>query len=72
MLADLEKELTEAGTRLVFAELKDAVREKIERYELIDSLGPDRYYPSVRAAVEAYQAETGVSWVPGPGPYRMS
>jgi hypothetical protein len=26
----------------------------------------------VRAAVEAYQAETGASWVPGPGPYRMA
>jgi high affinity sulfate transporter 1 len=72
MLADLEQELTATGTRLVFAELKDAVREKIERYELVDALGDDRYYPTVRAAVEAYQAETGLSWVPGPGPYRLS
>jgi len=71
MLADLEQELTEAGTRLVFAELKDAVREKIERYELIDALEPGRYHPSVRAAVEAYQAETGAQWVPGPSPYRL-
>jgi MFS superfamily sulfate permease-like transporter len=72
MLADLEQELTATGTRLVFAELKDAVREKIERYELVDALGDDRYYPTVRAAVEAYQAETGLGWVPGPGPYRLS
>jgi high affinity sulfate transporter 1 len=71
MLADLDRELSEAGTRLVFAELKDAVREKIERYELVDVLDQDRYQPTVRAAVEAYQAETGVSWVPGPGPYRL-
>jgi MFS superfamily sulfate permease-like transporter len=71
MLADLDRELTERGIRLVFAELKDAVREKIERYELIDTLAPDRYHPTVRSAVEAYQAETGATWVPGPGPYRL-
>ena len=71
MLADLEGELSEAGTRLVFAELKDAVREKIERYELVDHLTAERYHPTVRAAVEAYQAETGVAWTPGPGPYRL-
>jgi MFS superfamily sulfate permease-like transporter len=71
MLADLEQELAEGGIRLVLAELKDAVREKIERYELVGALPPDRYYPSVRAAVEAYQAETGVTWVAGPSPYRV-
>jgi MFS superfamily sulfate permease-like transporter len=71
MLVDLDRELTAAGTRLVFAELKDAVRSKIERYELVDALDADRYQPTVRAAVEAYQAETGTAWVPGPGPYRL-
>jgi MFS superfamily sulfate permease-like transporter len=70
MLADLDRELAEGGTRLVFAELKDVVRQKIERYELVDALDPSRYFPTVRAAVEAYQAETGASWEPGPGPYR--
>ncbi len=71
MLADLDRELTEGGTQLMFAELKDAVRQKIERYELVDALDPSRYHPSVRAAVEAYQTETGTAWVPGPGPYRL-
>jgi high affinity sulfate transporter 1 len=71
MLADLDRELTEGGTLLVFAELKDAVRHKIERYELVDALDPGRYHSTVRAAVEAYQAETGTGWVPGPGPYRL-
>ena len=70
MLADLDRELAEGGTRLVFAELKDVVRQKIERYELVDALDPSRYFPTVRAAVEAYRAETGASWEPGPGPYR--
>ena len=71
MLVDLDRELAAGGTRLVFAELKDAVRHKIERYELVDSLDPDRYQPTVRAAVEAYQAQTGTAWLPGPGPYRL-
>jgi hypothetical protein len=47
------------------------VRHKIERYELVDALDPGRYHSTVRAAVEAYQAETGTGWVPGPGPYRL-
>jgi hypothetical protein len=71
MLADLDRELATGGTRLVLAELKDAVRRKIERYELVDTLDSSRYFPTVRAAVEAYRAETGVSWEPGPGPYRL-
>jgi high affinity sulfate transporter 1 len=71
MLVDLDRELAAGGTRLVFAELKDAVRHKIERYELVDSLDADRYQPTVRAAVEAYAEETGTAWQPGPGPYRL-
>ncbi len=34
MLEDLDADLAQRGTRLVFAELKDAVRQKIESYEL--------------------------------------
>ena len=71
MLEDLDADLVAGGTRLVFAELKDAVRRKMETYELADTLERDRYFPTVRTAVEAYQAETGVSWTPGPGPYHL-
>jgi len=71
MLVDLDRELAEAGTLLVFAELKDVVRHKMERYELADAFEESRYQPTVRAAVEAYQAATGTEWVPGPGPYRL-
>jgi len=71
MLAELDRELADAGTRLMFAELKDAVRQKIERYELANTLDPGRYHATVRAAVEAYQEETGERWTPGPSPYRL-
>ena len=39
MLEDLDADLARGGTRLAFAELKDAVQHKIESYEL---LGPQR------------------------------
>jgi high affinity sulfate transporter 1 len=71
MLEDLDAELAAADIRLVFAELKDAVRRKIERYDLAETLHDDRYYPTVRAAVEAYEEQLGRTWVPGPGPYHL-
>ena len=70
MLEDLDDELVQGGTRLVFAELKDAVQHKIEGYGLA-ALSDDRFYPTVRTAVEAYAAEHDVDWVPGPSPYRL-
>jgi len=62
MLEDLNEELDALGTRLVFAELQSPVREKMERYELGRFLGPDRYFPSVNAAVDAFREQTGAVW----------
>jgi high affinity sulfate transporter 1 len=56
MLAELDRELNAEGISLVFAELKDPVREKLERYELIGPLDPDHFFPTVDAAVEAFRA----------------
>jgi MFS superfamily sulfate permease-like transporter len=62
MLADLDEELNAAGTSLVFAEMKDPVREKLERYELIGPLDPDHFFPTLDAAVAEFRAQTGASW----------
>jgi MFS superfamily sulfate permease-like transporter len=62
MLADLDAELNAAGTSLVFAELKDPVRAKLERYELIGPLNPDHFFPTLDAAVDAFRRRTGASW----------
>ncbi|CUR56169.1 putative sulfate transporter [metagenome] len=70
MLEDLDSDLVQIGTRLVFAELKDAVRFKIESYRLA-ALSDDRFYPTVRTAVDAYAAEHDVDWAPGPSPYHL-
>ncbi len=70
MLEDLDADLARDGTRLAFAELKDAVQHKIESYEHLP-LSDDRFYPTIRTAVEAYAAEHHVTWLPGPGPYHL-
>jgi MFS superfamily sulfate permease-like transporter len=62
MLEDLDEELNAAGTFLVFAELKERVRAKLERYELIGPLDPTHFFPTLDAAVEAYREHTGAEW----------
>ncbi|HET8980803.1 MAG TPA: sulfate permease [Solirubrobacteraceae bacterium] len=62
MLADLDSELNAAGTSLVFAELKEPVRAKLERYELIGPLDPDHFFPTIEAAIEHFCDDTGARW----------
>ena len=62
MLEELDEELNAEGTFLVFAELKETVRAKLERYELIGPLDPTHFYPTLDSAVEAYQEMTGAEW----------
>jgi high affinity sulfate transporter 1 len=64
MLEDLDEMLNARGISLVFAEMKNPVKEKIERYGLTRTIDPAHFYPTVRAAVDAYQAETGARWGP--------
>ena len=46
----------------MFAELKDPVRAKLERYELIGPLDPDHFFPTMESALEAYRRDTGADW----------
>ena len=62
MLRDLDEDLNERGIHLVFAEMKDPVREKIDRYELTRTIDPAHFFPTIHAAVDAFQAETGAEW----------
>ncbi len=64
MLADLDEELNAAGTSLVFAELKDPVHAKLERYELIGPLDPNHFFATLDAAIDAFRRETGTDWTP--------
>lgn len=66
VLEDLDTALAARGVRLVFAELKDPVRSKVERYELARSPDPDRFFPTIEAAVDAFRAQHGGRWSPTP------
>jgi MFS superfamily sulfate permease-like transporter len=63
MLTALDEELNAQGTSLVWAELKDPVRVKIDRYGLTGTLAPEHFFPTVDDAVAAYRRQTGAAWV---------
>jgi high affinity sulfate transporter 1 len=72
MLADLDEELNANGTSLVFAELKDPVRAKLERYELVGPLDPAHFFPTLDGAVDAFREQTGAEWERRPPPERTA
>lgn len=61
MLVDLDLELNAAGIHLVFAELKDHVREKIVRYGLLDTIDHRHFFPTLEVAVEEFHREPSES-----------
>ncbi len=61
-LEELDEALNAHGISLVFAELKDPVRRKIERYGLTRTIDPAHFFPTLEAAVAAYRAQTGAQW----------
>ena len=62
MLDRLMSSMDEQGIRIVFAELKDPVRAKLNAFGLERQVRADRYYPTVSAAVDAYRTSTGEDW----------
>ena len=62
VLEDLDEALNAQGISLVLAELKDPVRDKIERYGLTRTIDPRHFFPTVGAAVVAFRQVTGAEW----------
>jgi high affinity sulfate transporter 1 len=62
VLTELDEALNAQGISLVFAELKDPVRRKIERYGLTRTIDPQHFFPTIGAAIAAFRAETGAQW----------
>jgi len=62
LLEELDQDLNAQGTSLVFAELKDPVRAKVERYGLTGTIDPAHFFPTLTAAAKAYRAEFGGDW----------
>jgi high affinity sulfate transporter 1 len=57
MLVDLDEELNAAGIHLILAELKDPVRDKIERYGLYETIDRRHFYPTIEVAIEEFHKE---------------
>lgn len=57
MLVELDLELNAHGMHLVFAELADPVRDRVERYGLYDTIDHRHFYPTIKSAIRAYGDE---------------
>ncbi|MGH9867408.1 MAG: SulP family inorganic anion transporter [Candidatus Polarisedimenticolia bacterium] len=64
MLAELWNTLSASRIELHFAEMKDPVKDKLKRFELLDRFGTDIFHPTVGAAVDDYLADHRVDWKP--------
>src|SRR6266699_698680 len=62
VLEELDEALNADGISLVFAELKDPVRRKIERYGLTRTIDPRHFFPTIESAVAAFRHLTGAEW----------
>lgn len=54
MLRELSGILRERGIALHFAEMKDPVRDKLKRFELMEAIGDKNFHPTVGSAVDDY------------------
>jgi MFS superfamily sulfate permease-like transporter len=63
-LADLQRTLREAQVELHFAEMKDPVKDKLKRFEMLECFDSRAFHPTVGAAVDAYLEDHQVDWKP--------
>ncbi|CAD6507850.1 putative sulfate transporter [Paraburkholderia sabiae] len=57
MLRELIRILGERDIALHFAEMKDPVRDKLRRFEMLEIVGDQRFHPTVGSAVDDYVGE---------------
>ncbi|MCC6527686.1 MAG: SulP family inorganic anion transporter [Polyangiaceae bacterium] len=63
MIQELDTELAARGVELAFAELKDPVKDRLQRYGLKATIGHDFFFPTVGVAVKTYLEHNRVTWV---------
>ena len=63
MLVELDAELEKAGITLLFAEMKDPVKDKVRRFGIFHHFGDEGFFPTIGQAVDAYIRFSGVDWV---------
>jgi len=59
-LGELDAALQAVGVKLAFAGLKDPVKDKLQRFGLIERFGREFFFPTVGAAVQSYLKGSGV------------
>ena len=64
MLVDLDLELNSTGIHLIFAELKDSVKVKIERYGVLETVDRQHFFETIEDAIEAFQREVQSGTLP--------
>jgi high affinity sulfate transporter 1 len=64
MLVSLDEELNADGIHLVFAELKDPVKDKLDRYSIYETIDPKHFYPTIKTAIRAFREEAVVAEAP--------
>ena len=62
-LEELHQSLKESGIELLFAEMKDPVKDKLKRFGLYAALGEAAFFPTLGAAVNRYLDTHDVNWV---------
>lgn len=63
MLAAFAHDLETRGIELAFAEMKDPVKDRLRRFGLVETIGHERFYPTIGVAVRRFVAEHDVAWV---------
>jgi len=57
-LSELLETLHGSGVEFCFAEMKDPVKDKIKRFELLDQFGESGFFPTIEAAVSDYSRKS--------------
>ena len=63
MICELDDALRATDVDLVFAEMKDPVKDKLKRFGLYTRLGEDSFFATVGEAVNAYLERHAIQWV---------
>jgi high affinity sulfate transporter 1 len=62
ILAELDRELHQAGIELCFARMKGPVKDHLKRYGLFTRIGMENFFPTIGQAVDHYLIRHHVEW----------
>jgi len=62
-ISELDMELERRGVELAFAEMKDPVKDRLQRYGLKATIGREYFFPTIGVAVHEFLERNKVEWV---------